>query len=134
MLTLKYNDLTDFSTLTSKLFNKRQQEIEWLEAKVEKMKSFDIALTNYLQTHGEMSLDLYDKICVMFEHSDKTVSEIFMEIEKRGWQNPFLVLWFNVCYTKQKIEKNGKHLTKIKIYVILLLENEKEKNFILIFV
>ena len=84
MLTLKYNDLTDFNTLTSKLFDKRQREIEWLETKVEKMKSFDIALTNYLQTHGEMSLDLYDEICVMFEHSDKTVSEIFMEIEKRG--------------------------------------------------
>ena len=83
MLTLKYNDLTDFSTLTSKLFNKRQQEIKWTEAKLARMKSFDIALTNYLQTHGEMSLELYDKICVMFEHSDKTVSEIFMEIEKR---------------------------------------------------
>ena len=82
MLTLKYNDLTDFNTLTSKLFDKRQREIEWLETKVEKMKSFDIALTNYLQTHGEMSLDLYNEICVMFEHSDKTVPEIFMEIEK----------------------------------------------------
>ena len=82
MLTLKYNDLTDFNTLTSKLFDKRQREIEWLEAKLKRMKDFDIALTNYLQTHGEMSLDLYDKICVMFEHSDKTVSEIFMEIEK----------------------------------------------------
>lgn len=82
MLTLKYNDLTDFNTLTSKLFDKRQREIEWLETKVEKMKSFDIALTNYLQTHGEMSLDLYNKICATFEHSDKTVSEIFMEIEK----------------------------------------------------
>ena len=83
MLTLKYNDLTDFSTLTSKLFNKRQQEIKWTEAKLTRMKSFDIALTNYLQTHGEMSLDLYNEICAMFEHSDKTVSEIFMEIEKR---------------------------------------------------
>ena len=84
MLTLKYNDLTDFNTLTSKLFDKRQREIEWLEAKAEKMKSFDIALTNYLQTHGEISLDLYNEICVMFDHSDKTVSEIFEEIRKRG--------------------------------------------------
>ena len=83
MLTLKYNDLTDSSTLTFKVFDKRQREIEWLEAKLKRMKDFDIALTNYLQTHGEMSLDLYDKICVMFEHSDKTASEIFMEIEKR---------------------------------------------------
>ena len=37
------------------------------------------------------------------------------------------MLWFNVCHIKQKIEKNGKHLIKIKICVILLLENEKEK-------
>lgn len=84
MLTLKYNDLTDSSTLTSKVFNKKQQEIKWIEAKLKRMKDFDIALTNYLQTHGEMSLDLYDKACVMFDHSDKTVSEIFEEIRKRG--------------------------------------------------
>ena len=83
MLTLKYNDLTDFSTLTSKLFDKRQREIKWAEAKLKRMKDFDIALTNYLQNHGEMSHDLYNKACVMLDHSDKTVSEIFMEIEKR---------------------------------------------------
>ena len=84
MLTLKYNDLTDSSTFTSKVFNKQQQEIKWIEAKLKRMKDFDIALTNYLQTHGEMSLDLYDKACVMFDHFDKTVSEIFEEIRKRG--------------------------------------------------
>ena len=84
MLTLKYNDLTDSSTLTSKVFNKQQQEIKWIEAKLKRMKDFDIALTNYLQTHGEMSLDFYDKACVMSDHSDKTVSEIFEEIRKRG--------------------------------------------------
>ena len=43
------------------------------------------------------------------------------------------------CYSlmyhalNKKLKKNGKHLTKIKICVILLLENEKE-NSILIFV
>ena len=84
MLTLKYNDLTDSSTFTSNVFNKQQQEIKWAEAKLKRMKDFDIALTNYLQTHGEMSLDLYDKACVMFDHSEKTVSEIFEEIRKRG--------------------------------------------------
>lgn len=84
MLTLKYNDLTDSSTFTSKAFAKQQQEIKWLEAKLKRMKDFDIALTNYLQTHGEMSLDLYDKACVLFDHSDKTVTEIFEEIRKRG--------------------------------------------------
>ena len=84
MLTLKYNDLTDSSTFTFKVFDKRQREIEWLETKLKRIKDFDIALTNYLQTHGEMSNDLYDKACVMFDHSDKTVPEIFEEIRKRG--------------------------------------------------
>ena len=84
MLTLKYNDLTDSRTFTFKVFDKRQREIEWLETKLKRMKDFDIALTNYLQTHGEMSNDLYDKACVMLDHSDKTVSEIFEEIRKRG--------------------------------------------------
>lgn len=84
MITLKYNDLTDSSTFTSKVFAKQQQEIKWLEAKLEKMKAFDVSLTNYLQNHGEMSLDLYDKACVMFDHSDKTVPEIFEEIRKRA--------------------------------------------------
>lgn len=84
MITLKYDDLTDSSTLTSKLFDKHQKEIQWLEAKLERMKAFDVAITNYLQNHGEMSLDLYDKICVMFEHSNKTVTEIFGEIENGG--------------------------------------------------
>ena len=84
MLTLKYNDLTDSRTFTFKVFDKRQREIEWLEAKLKRIKDFDIALTNYLQTHGEMSNDLYDQACVMFDHSDKTVPEIFEEIRKRG--------------------------------------------------
>ena len=84
MLTLKYDDLTDSRTFTFKVFDKRQREIKWLEAKLKRIKDFDIALTNYLQTHGEMSNDFYDKACVMFDHSDKTVSEIFEEIRKRG--------------------------------------------------
>ena len=82
MLTLNYNDLVDSSTFTFQVFDKQQQEIKWIEAKLKRTKDFDIALTNYLQTYGEMSLDLYDKACVMFEHSDKTVSEIFEEIRK----------------------------------------------------
>ena len=82
MLTLNYNDLVDSSTFTFKVFDKQQQEIKWVEAKLKRMKDFDIALTNYLQTYGEMNLDLYDKACVMFEYSDKTVSEIFEEIRK----------------------------------------------------
>lgn len=84
MLTLKYNDLTDYDTFTSKVFARQQREIEQVEAKLTRMKAFDASLTNYLQTHGEMSYDLYDKACIMFNHSDKTVSEIFEEIRKRG--------------------------------------------------
>ena len=84
MLTLKYNDLIDCGTFTFKTFAKQQREIELAEAKLKRMKDFNIALTNYLQIHGEMSHDLYNKACVMFDHSDKTVSEIFKEIRNRG--------------------------------------------------
>lgn len=84
MLTLKYNDLTNYNTFTSKVFARQQREIEQVEAKLTRMKAFDAALTNYLQNHGEMSYDLYNKACAMFDHSDKTVSEIFEEIRKRG--------------------------------------------------
>ena len=84
MLTLKYNDLVYFDTFTFKTFAKQQREIELAEAKLKRMKDFNIALTNYLQNYGEMSLDLYDKACVLFDHSDKTVPEIFEEIRKRA--------------------------------------------------
>lgn len=84
MLTLKYNDLIDCGTFTFKVFAKQQQEIEYVEAKLKRMKDFNIALTNYLQIHGEMSHDLYNEVCIMFDHSNKTVSEIFEEIRKRG--------------------------------------------------
>lgn len=84
MLTLKYNDLVYCDTFTFKTFAKQKREIELAEAKLERMKAFNNALTNYLQTHSEMSLDLYDKACIMFDHSDKTVPEIFEEIRKGG--------------------------------------------------
>ena len=84
MLTLKYNDLVFCDTFTFKVFDKKQREIELVEARLKRMKDFDIALTNYLQTHGEISLDLYNEACAMFDQSDKTVPEIFEEIRKGG--------------------------------------------------
>ena len=84
MLTLRYNDLTDSGTFTFQVFDKHQKEIEWLEAKLARKKAFDVALTGYLQVHGKMSYTLYNEACTMFEHSDKTVPEIFKEIEKRA--------------------------------------------------
>lgn len=83
MVILKYNDLIDSNTLTSKVFAKQQREIKWLEVKLERMKAFDAALTNYLKTHGEMNYDLYNEAYIMFDHSNKTVPEIFEEIRKR---------------------------------------------------
>lgn len=84
MLTLKYNDLVFCDTFTFKTFTKQKREIELAEAKLERMKAFNNALTNYLQNHGEMSYDLYSEACALFYHSDKTVSEIFEEIRKRA--------------------------------------------------
>lgn len=85
MIALKYDDLTDSSTLTSKLFEKRQKEIELAEAKLERMKAFDVAITNYLQNHGEVGFNFYNEACVLLYHSNKTVSEILREAENGGW-------------------------------------------------
>ena len=74
MLTLKYNDLNNSGTFTSSIFNKRQEEIEWLKAKWLRLRAFEAALTNYLQAHGKMSYELYNEVCVMLDHSDKTVN------------------------------------------------------------
>ena len=82
MLKLIYNDLVDRTTFTSKIINKRQEEIERLERKLAKMKAFDLALINYLQTNKEMDFELYNCAAAWFEHSDLSVSEIFQKIRE----------------------------------------------------
>lgn len=84
MLTLRYNDLSDACSLTSRTMVRHHRAIIMLEKKLEREKDFETALTDYLRYHGEMSWDDYNDAVALFVHSDKTIEEIFEEIEKRG--------------------------------------------------
>lgn len=84
MLKLIYNELTDPRTLTSRTMVRHHRAITMLEKKLEREKDFEIALTDYLRYHGEMSWDDYNDAVALFVHSDKTIEEIFQEIENRA--------------------------------------------------
>ena len=85
MLNLKYNDLIDRTTHTSKIADRHARAIADLEKKLAREKAFDLALYNYLQTYGEMNWEDYNCAVAWFEHSDKSVVEIFNEIiQNRG--------------------------------------------------
>ena len=84
MLKLAYTDLTDPHSFTSKVMSKHQEEIKMLEDKLEKLKTFDIAFTNYLQVKKEVDYETYNCIVAWFEHSDLTISEIFQKIREEG--------------------------------------------------
>lgn len=85
MLTLRYNDLSDSCSLTSRTMVRHRRAITMLEKKLEREKDFEIALTDYLRYYGEISWDDYNDAVALFVHSDKTIEEIFEGIfEKRG--------------------------------------------------
>ena len=84
MLKLTHAELTDPRTLTYKSFHRIQEDIDLLERKLARLKAFNLALTGYLQTHGEMDYELFNCAVAWFEHSDKSTAEIFNEIIKKS--------------------------------------------------
>lgn len=82
MLKLTYVDLVDSRTLTSKVLSKHQEKVETLEREWVRAKAFEYALTQHLQSYGEMDYELYNHAVALFEHSDLTVSEIFQKIRE----------------------------------------------------
>ena len=82
MFTLNYNDLTDNRTFTYGLASKRQEEIKSLESRLARMKEFDLALYNYLQTHKTLDIELYNYAVAYLEYTNKNIADIFEEIRK----------------------------------------------------
>ena len=82
MFTLNYNDLTDNRTFTYGVMSKREEEIKALENRLARLKAFDLALYNYLQTHKTLNIELYNYAVVYLEHTDKNIADIFEEIRK----------------------------------------------------
>ena len=82
MLKLTYADLMDSSTFTSKVLRKHREKVETLEREWVREKAFDYALTQHLQSYGEMDYELYNHAVALFEHSNLSVSEIFQKIRE----------------------------------------------------
>jgi hypothetical protein len=82
MFTLNYNDLTDNRTFTYGVVSKHQEEIEALESRLARLKAFDLALCNYLQTYKTLDVELYNYAVVYLERTDKNIADIFEEIRK----------------------------------------------------
>lgn len=77
-------DLVDSRSFTFKVFGKHQEKIETLEREWVREKAFEYALTQHLQSYGEMDYELYNHAVALFEHSDLSISEIFQKIREEG--------------------------------------------------
>lgn len=76
MLTLKYSDLTDSTTLAYKNFDKLYKSIEAREKQLERERDVLHGLTAKMQNLGEITYDQYNLVMAWMNHSDKPWYEI----------------------------------------------------------
>lgn len=76
MTILKYNDLTDPSSLAYKLFDKYYKSLEAKEKQLEREKQVLIGLTAKMQNLEEITLEQYNAVIAWMDHSDKSWFEI----------------------------------------------------------
>lgn len=76
MLTFKYNDLTDSTTLAYKSFDKLYKSIEMREKQIERERDVLNGLTAKMQNLGEITFDQYNAVIAWMDHSDKPWYEI----------------------------------------------------------
>lgn len=76
MLTFKYNDLTDSTTLAYKSFDKLYKSIEMREKQIERERDVLNGLTAKMQNLGEITFDQYNVVIAWMDHSDKPWYEI----------------------------------------------------------
>ena len=80
MLTLNYEDLSKRSSDTCRVFIKMDDEIQQMQKKLNRMKEFDIAMTNKLQSLRVIAREDFDRASALFRHTDMTVNEIMEEV------------------------------------------------------
>ena len=85
MMTLKYEDLSKRSSYTCQVFIQMENEIQQMQKKLNRMKEFDTAMTDKLQSLRTIAREDFDRASAFFHHTDMTVAEIMEEIfEKRA--------------------------------------------------
>ena len=80
MMTLNYEDLSKYSSDTCRLFIKMDNEIQQMQKKLNRMKEFDIAMTNKLQSLRVIAREDFDRASALFHHTGMTVAEIMEEV------------------------------------------------------
>ena len=85
MMTLKYEDLSKRSSYTCRVFIQMENEIQQMQKKLNRMKEFDTAMTDKLQSLRTIAREEFYQACALCHHTDMTVAEIMEEVfEKRG--------------------------------------------------
>lgn len=84
-LTLNYNDLSDSSTLTYKVFYSMHEQIDEAYEKYLKLNQLNMALTNRLQNKN-MTLEQFYAVMAMAGYSqfDLSIEEIMSTVFERG--------------------------------------------------
>ena len=80
MITFKYSDLSDSSTMAYKTFDKHYKSIEARRKQLEREESIMLALTTRMQNLGEISYEQYNAVIAWMDHSNKSWFEIMEEV------------------------------------------------------
>ena len=80
MITFKYSDLTDSSTMAYKIFDKHYKSIEARKKQLEREESIMLGLTARMQNLGEITYDQYNAVMAWKNHSNKDWFEIMEEV------------------------------------------------------
>ena len=80
MITFKYSDLSDSSTMAYKTFDKHYKSIEARRKQLEREESIMLGLTARMQNLGEITYEQYNAVVAWMEHSNKSWFEIMEEV------------------------------------------------------
>ena len=80
MITFKYSDLTDSSTMAYKTFDKQYKSIEARKKQLEREESILLGLTVRMQNLGEITYEQYNAVIAWMEHSNKSWFGIMEEV------------------------------------------------------
>lgn len=84
MMTLKYEDLSKHSSYTCRVFIQMENEVQQVQKKLNRMKEFDIAMTDKLQSLRTIAREDFYQACALCHHTDMTVAEIMEEVFEKG--------------------------------------------------
>ena len=74
---LKFDDLDDNRTDTYQVLTRIAKERASYQEKADRLRKFDLHLTNWLMRHKSMTYAEYDLLMAWYGHTDYTIPEIF---------------------------------------------------------